>query len=175
MKSRPVVAFVLLASLLLLAGCGQKIGERMMVELAYKGTLPDGTVFDESTKDDPLQFMFGVGMMLPGLESGLLGMRAGERKQVEVKAADAYGERTEAAIQEVPREQMPEDMELEIGSTLTAQTPDGPIYATILELKDTTVILDFNHPLAGKDLVFDITVLSVKRPTVEQVTQYTGQ
>jgi peptidylprolyl isomerase len=167
MKARGLLAGVLAP--FLLVACGLRVADKMVVQITYQGTLADGTVFDASAEGQPTEFMFGVGMMFPALEEGIRGLRAGDKKRIEVKAADAYGERQEAAVQEVPRDRLPEEMDLEVGVALTAQTPEGPIYATVTELREETVILDFNHPLAGKDLAYDVAVVGVRRPTVEEL------
>lgn len=158
----------------LLAGCKPKIADKMMVQIAYKGTLADGSVFDTSEGGEPLEFLYGVGMMIPGLETGLKGLKVGEKKSILVAAADAYGDRDETAIQEVPRDQFPDDMDLEVGMPLSAQTEQGMMYATVTEIREKVVVMDFNHPLAGKDLTFDIEVLKIRRATKEELAQLEG-
>ena len=142
----------------------------MIVKLEYTGTFADGTVFDQSAEGEPLEFMYGAGMMIPGLETELAGLRKGDTKRIEVKAADAYGEHLEDLVQDIPREQIPADMELEVGTSLAA--PDGSMYLTVLEIREESVLMDFNHPMAGKDLIFDIKVVDVHRPSVEEAAKY---
>ncbi len=166
------VAAAALLAMALLSGCEPKIADKMMVQISYKGTLADGTVFDTSEGGEPLEFLYGVGMMIPGLETGLKGLKVGDKKTITVAAADAYGERDEAAIQEVPRDQFPKDMALEVGMPLSAQTEQGMMYATVTEIRDKVVVMDFNHPLAGKALTFDVQILKIRRPTKEELAQF---
>jgi len=160
---------VLLLIAFLATGCTPKIANNTVVQISYTGSLADGTVFDTSEGGEPLEFVFGVGMMIPGLETGLLGLKVGDTKRIEVKAADAYGERDEAAVQEVQLSEFPADMEIEVGRQLTAQTENGQVYATILEIRDKTVMLDFNFPLAGKDLIFEVEVVGIRKATREEL------
>jgi peptidylprolyl isomerase len=164
----PVLAVAVLAAC---SAGGMKVADNTVVQLNYKGTFSDGTVFDSSEGREPLEFLVGSGLIIPGLEQGIMGLRAGEKKRVEVKAADAYGEYDPAARQEVPKDQFPEDMKLEAGMQLFAQTPQGPIPVNIAEIKENTVVVDFNHPLAGKDLIFDVEILQVRKPTAEELGQ----
>jgi peptidylprolyl isomerase len=157
--------------LLLLAGCAAKVADKMVVQFNYKGTLSDGTVFDSSEGGEPVEFVVGVGMMIPGLEEGMRGLKAGDKKTITVKAADAYGERDEAAVQEIPRSEFPEGMALEVGVPMTAQTEQGQMYAVVTELREDTVMVDFNHPMAGKDLTFEVEIVKVRRPTDEERAQ----
>ncbi|MEZ5778235.1 MAG: peptidylprolyl isomerase [Paracoccaceae bacterium] len=132
------------------------------VRIHYRGTLQDGTEFDNSAGRDPLEFQVGSGQIIPGLDKALPGMTAGEQKTVVVPSAEAYGPRHEEARQDVPRGQIPAEIPLEVGTSLQMRTPDGNAVAvTVAELTDDTVTLDANHPLAGKDLNFDIELVSI--------------
>jgi FKBP-type peptidyl-prolyl cis-trans isomerase 2 len=166
-------AFHGLAPLLLvvaLIGCAPAtIADKKVVQITYKGTLADGTVFSESAAGTPLEFMFGVGKMIPGLETGIKGLKAGDKKTVTIKAADAYGERDDAALQEVPKDQFPADAQITVGQVFTIQMGESAIPVTVSAVKATTVIMDFNHPLAGKDLTFDIEVLKIRNATKEEL------
>ena len=132
------------------------------VRIHYTGTLQDGTQFDSSRDREPLEFQVGSGQIIPGLDSALPGMEVGETKTVEVAAEAAYGDVDPSARQDVPREQIPAEIPLEVGTQLQMQTPDGragPVM--VAEVGEKSVTLDANHPLAGKDLKFDIEVVSV--------------
>lgn len=144
------------------------IGENTIVKINYKGTLDDGTVFDSSEGREPLEFIFGMGMIIPGLEKELNGLNVGDKKSIKVVAAEAYGPVMEQAIQEVPKTQFPADMELKEGMQLAAQGPQGVIPVQVKEVKEENVIVDFNHPLAGKDLTFDVDVVEITEATEEE-------
>jgi len=132
------------------------------VRIHYTGTLLDGTVFDSSEGRDPLEFEVGSGMIIPGLDSALPGMAVGDKKLVNVPCADAYGPINPAMQQNVPRDGIPDDIPLDVGTTLQMQTPDGQAMpVTIVNVTEEEVTLDANHPLAGKDLNFDIELVSV--------------
>lgn len=132
------------------------------VRIHYTGTLQDGKVFDSSEGRDPLEFAVGSGQIIPGLDTALPGMEIGEKKRVEVACEDAYGPINPAMRQDIPREGIPDDIPLEPGTQLQMQTPDGQAMpVTVVDSSDATVTLDANHPLAGKDLVFDIEIVSI--------------
>lgn len=146
-----------------------EVSEKKVITIHYKGTLADGTVFDTSEGKEPLEFIYGIGMIIPGLEEGLEGLKEGDKKTVEVPADKAYGKRQEEAMQEVPKSQFPEDIELKEGLQLAAQGPQGTIPVTVLEVGEENVKVDFNHPLAGKDLTFDVEVLGIREATKEEL------
>ena len=126
-------------------------------------------ILDSNTQDAPLEFVMGSGMIIPGLEAGLVGMSEGETKNVAVAAADAYGTYNDEAIQMLPREQF-EGIDLEKGMMLYGQGEDGQTTQVIVaDFNDTDVTIDFNHPLAGKDLVFDVIVSSERPATSDEV------
>lgn len=132
------------------------------VRIHYTGTLLDGSTFDSSEGRDPLQFEVGSGQIIVGLDNALPGMTVGERKKVEVTCVEAYGPINPAMRQSIPREGIPDDIPLDIGTQLQMQTPDGQaLPVTVVEVDDATVTLDANHPLAGQDLIFDIEVVSI--------------
>ena len=132
------------------------------VRIHYTGTLSDGSVFDSSEGRDPLEFEVGSGMIIPGLDVALPGMTVGDKKKVEIDSVDAYGPINPEMQQAVPREGIPADIPLEPGTQLQMQTPDGQAMpVTVLAVTETVVTLDANHPLAGKDLTFDIELVSV--------------
>lgn len=132
------------------------------VRIHYTGTLEDGTRFDTSEGRDPLEFEVGSGQIIPGLDQAIPGMAVGEKKTVAVPAEAAYGDVDPNARQDVSRTQIPAEIPLEPGTQLQMQTPDGrAVPVTVVEVTEEKVILDANHPLAGKDLTFDIELVSV--------------
>jgi peptidylprolyl isomerase len=132
------------------------------VRIHYTGTLADGETFDSSQGRDPLEFTVGSGQIIPGLDAALPGMAVGEKKTVEVPAADAYGAVDPDARQAVPRADIPADIPLDIGTRLQVQTPQGQVMpVTVAEVTESEVILDANHPLAGQDLTFAIELLEI--------------
>jgi len=145
-----------------------------MVQMAYKGTLADGTVFSQSEEGKPLEFMVGAGTLIPALEKGMLGMKVGDKRTIQVKAADAYGDYDKTAVQRVPRAQFPKDIALKVGGQYQFNSPGGPIVVTVTAMDDASVTLDFNHPLAGKDLSFEVTVVKIRAATREELTKAAG-
>ena len=137
-----------------------KSGDKVAIH--YTGTLLDGTTFDSSEGRDPLEFEVGSGQIIPGLDGALPGMAVGEKKVVKVPSTEAYGAVNPEMRPAVPREGIPADIPLEIGTQLQMQTPDGQaLPVTVVDVDEATVTLDANHPLAGKDLQFDIEVVSI--------------
>jgi len=133
------------------------------VHLEYTLTDQAGTVIETNKGKTPLVFTQGSGQIIPGLSKALLGMHEGETKQVTVPPEEAYGQPNPGALREVPRDRVPKDVE--VGSRLVGQTQTGqPIQAIVKEIKEQVVVLDFNHPMAGKTLIFDIKVLTVETP-----------
>lgn len=132
------------------------------VSVHYKGTLSDGTVFDESrTRGKTLSFTVGSGQMIGGFNNAVIGMSAGESKTVSLSSDQAYGPLNPEATQVVPKEAFGEGFEFKLGEMIQGNAPTGPFIAKIQEVKDTEVTLDFNHPLAGKDLKFEIELVSI--------------
>jgi peptidylprolyl isomerase len=132
------------------------------VRIHYTGTLSDGSTFDTSAGRDPLEFTLGSGQIIPGLERAIPGMTVGEKKTVEIPASDAYGDRNPDGIQSVPRDQVPEHIPLDPGTQLQVQTGDGrTLPVTVAEVTEETVVLDANHPLAGKDLTFEVELVEI--------------
>lgn len=132
------------------------------VAIHYTGTLDDGSVFDSSDGRDPLEFEVGSGQIIPGLDSEIPGMRVGDKKTVVIEPEQAYGPVNPDAKQTVPRSDIPAEIPLEVGLTLQAQTSQGQaIPVTVVELSDESVVLDANHPLAGKTLTFAIELVSI--------------
>jgi peptidylprolyl isomerase len=132
------------------------------VRVHYTGTLTDGQTFDSSEGKDPLEFTVGSGQIIPGLDSAVEGMAVGDKKTVEVPVDQAYGQPDPNAQQAVPRTDIPEDIPLDLGTQLQVQTPQGQVMpVTVVEVTDEQVVLDANHPLAGKDLTFAIEVVEI--------------
>jgi len=132
------------------------------VRIHYTGTLNDGSTFDSSEGRDPLEFEVGSGQIIPGLDKELPGMTVGDKKTVNIPAAEAYGEMNPQMQQAIPREQIPADIPLEIGMRLQMQTPQGQVVPVMVAAVDEqTVTLDANHPLAGQDLTFAFEVVSI--------------
>jgi peptidylprolyl isomerase len=132
------------------------------VSIHYTGTLDDGSQFDSSEGRDPLTFQMGEGQIIQGLEAALEGMSVGEKKTVTIPAEQAYGTRHAEAVQEVPRDMIPDHIPLDPGTALQMQTPNGSMMpVTVTAVTDEAVTLDANHPLAGQDLTFAVEVVSV--------------
>ena len=132
------------------------------VRIHYTGTLTDGTVFDSSEGRDPLEFTVGTGQVIKGMDAGMEGMAVGEKKTLNIPCQEAYGPINPAARQSIPREGIPADIPLEIGTQLQMQSPDGQVLpVTVVEVDDESVTLDANHFLAGKDLVFEVELVSI--------------
>lgn len=132
------------------------------VKVHYTGTLSNGQVFDTSEGKEPLEFTLGQGQIIPGFESAVIGMEVEEQKTVNIPSDQAFGQRVPELIQEVPKADLPEEIKPEVGMQLMSQTPDGqqtPLVIT--EVKEETIIVDANHPLAGQDLTFDFTVVAI--------------
>ena len=132
------------------------------VRIHYTGTLGDGTKFDSSIGRDPLEFQIGASQIIPGLEAEVVGMTAGDIKTINIAADNAYGPHHPEGLQQIPRDQLPANLELAEGIQLEAQSEKGErMMLTVVELTDDTVTLDANHPLAGKDLTFDIELIEI--------------
>lgn len=132
------------------------------VSLHYTGTLDDGSEFDSSVGGSPLSFKVGAGQVIPGFDAAVTGMAVGEKKTVTIPADEAYGEHNEDMVQVVPRDQLPDDMPVEEGMQVQAETEDGQLMVlTIVEFDEETVTMDANHPLAGEDLTFALEIVSI--------------
>ena len=132
------------------------------VRIHYTGTLNDGTTFDSSAGRDPLEFVVGSGQIIPGLDKAMPGMEVGEKKTVAIEPEEAYGPVHAEAKQNVPRGEIPDHIPLDLGTQLQVQTPNGQtMQVTVAEVTENEVTLDANHPLAGKDLTFDIELVEI--------------
>lgn len=133
------------------------------VSIHYRGTLQDGTEFDSSEGSDPIRFTIGSGEVIPGFEEAVQGMSAGEKKTTVIDADNAYGERRDELVFRVERSQLPEGVEVEVGDMLQVGFPDGSSAAVqVRELDADSVTLDANHPLAGKELTFELELVSIE-------------
>lgn len=132
------------------------------VRVHYTGKLATGEVFDSSREREPLEIQLGEGKLIPGFEEGLINMAVSETKTIEIPSDKAYGEANPELIQEVPNENLPEDLEPKVGMGLMSKTPEGrEIQLTVREVKDNSIVVDANHPLAGKDLIFEVELLEI--------------
>jgi FKBP-type peptidyl-prolyl cis-trans isomerase SlpA len=131
------------------------------VSVNYTGRLEDGTIFDTSLQEgrEPLTATLGQGQLISGFENGLIGMSVGEKKTIEIEPKDAYGEAKPELTQEVSLEMFPKGVK--VGDMLQGQNENGVVNVVVLEVKENSVIIDLNHPLAGKKLIFDLEVVSV--------------
>jgi len=130
------------------------------VRVAYTGTFADGTQFDSSEGREPLEFTVGAGEVIPGFDQAVLGMTGGESRSVIVAPEDGYGPHLSEMVVEVERSMIPEDERLVVGSILEAQIEDGrQLEVQVIQLTEDAVVLDGNHPLAGKNLYFKISLL----------------
>ncbi len=140
-----------------------KVKDGNTVKVHYKGTLKDGSVFDSSAEREPLEFKLGEGQLIPGFEKAVIGMEEGDKTKVDIPVKDAYGEAREDLVINVPKDQLPDDVEPEVGMQLQVNQPDGqPVPVRVAEISDEELTLDANHPLAGKDLSFEIELVEIK-------------
>ena len=147
-----------------------KISQDSVVTIDYRLHLDDGEVVDESDPGDPLVYLHGHGETVPGLEAALEGKAVGDSLKVKVAPDQGYGDHDPERIEEVPRSEFPDELELKPGSILTATDDDGQeLDFLVKELKGDKVIVDFNHPLAGKTLHFEVTVREVRAATAEEL------
>ena len=132
------------------------------VRIHYTGKLDDGTQFDSSEGRDPLEFDLGSGGVIPGFDSAVDGMAVGENKSVKIESEEAYGPRHEELIQDLPKSELPDDMELSVGLQLQAQNPEGQVMRFMITAVTGDIItVDGNHPLAGQALNFDIELVEI--------------
>lgn len=138
-----------------------KKGDKIKVH--YHGKLDDGSTFDSSEGRDPLAFEVGSGMVIPGFDAGVTGMEKGEKKTIVIPSDEAYGPKLDEMIMEFPKERFPEDMKPEIGMSLNMSNQEGQSFPVVIkEVKEDVVVLDANHPLAGKDLTFDLELVEIE-------------
>jgi peptidylprolyl isomerase len=132
------------------------------VKVHYTGTLDDGSVFDSSEGRDPLEFTLGSGQVIPGFDNGVSGMNIGDKKTIQIPCIEAYGEYRDELVFDITNENIPEGFVPTIGQQVQLGKEDGNfIIATICEIKTDAITLDGNHPLAGKDLTFDVELVAL--------------
>ena len=139
----------------------KKIKNGDTVNVNYTGKLEDGTIFDSSLVEGrtPLKVTLGLNQLIKGFENGLIDMSEGDKKTIEIEPNEAYGEHNPEMIIEIPSTNVPPDVQ--VGQMLQGNSPQGPINVKVLEIKDEFVVLDGNHPLAGKKLIFDLEVVGI--------------
>jgi len=148
------------------------IADKMYVAIDYTLTLESGQEIDKSPEGEPLGFITGTGQIIPGLEKALMGRAAGDSAKLVVEPEDAYGPMKDDLLQEIPQSQFPSDIDIKPGMAFEAQGPNGPFMITVAKInEDETVTVDLNHPMAGKQLHFDVKVLEVREPTAEEIAQ----
>jgi peptidylprolyl isomerase len=140
----------------------KQVKEGDVVKVHYTGKMVNGEQFDSSVGREPLEFTVGAGQMIKGFDAAMPGMSIGEKKTINIAPEDGYGERSEEAIIEFPKENVPADMVLEPGMPLTLSNQAGqPVPVIVVEVKDDIIILDANHFLAGQELIFDIELVEI--------------
>ncbi|MBE0511981.1 FKBP-type peptidyl-prolyl cis-trans isomerase [Candidatus Bathyarchaeota archaeon] len=137
--------------------------ESSKVKILLEGKLEDGTVFGKTEKDKPVEFIVGEGRMLPKIENAVKGMKTGEKKSIKLEPEDAFGPRREDLVMDIPRHAITLDKEPKVGATLLVKSPEGRTFsATIVRVGKETLRIDFNYPLAGKNVIINIELLSVE-------------
>lgn len=145
------------------------VKENNTVKVHYTGKLADGQVFDSSEGKDPIEFTLGQGQLIPGFEKGLIDMKLNEKKTINIPKDEAYGDSREDLIQEVQKSELPEEIKPEVGMGLVSKSQDGrEMNLVIAEVKEESIVVDGNHPLAGKDLIFDLEVVEIKETEIKE-------
>ena len=146
-----------------------QVKENNIVKVNYTGKLSTGQIFDSSEGKEPIEFTLGQGQLIPGFEKGLIDMRLNEKKTITIAKEEAYGEINKDLIQEVKKTELPQDMEPAVGMGLVSKSPDGQeMNLMVVEVKEESIVIDGNHPLAGKDLIFDLEVIEIKETEVTE-------
>ena len=139
------------------------IGPGSEVLMHFSLSLADGTVADSTREGEPLRFVMGDGTLIEGLELVLYGLKKGDRQCLSIEPRDAFGFPDEDNIHTLPRSEFPADMQVEVGMIIGFSTPSGEeVPGAIQEIKDDEIVVDFNHPLAGHEVIFDVEILEVK-------------
>jgi len=148
------------------------ITDKMYVAINYTLTLESGQEIDKSPDGEPLGFIAGTGQIIPGLEKALMGRAAGDNAKLVITPEDAYGPVKKDLFQDIPLSQFPDDVKVTPGMAFEAQGPQGPFMITVSKVNDNdTVTVDLNHPMAGKQLHFDVNVVEVREPTADELAQ----
>lgn len=138
----------------------RQVQEGDTVRIHYTGTLDNGTQFDSSAGQDPIEFTLGNKDVIPGFENGVKGMQVGDQKKIHIPAEEAYGERNDSLVEQVPLQNFPDDLELQVGMQLQAQSPNGENFNVIVTaLNEEAATIDGNHPLAGEALNFELELV----------------
>ncbi len=145
------------------------VSDNKVVSIHYTLTNDSGEVMDQSQEGEPLVYLHGAAGIIPGLEKELSGKAVGENFKATITPDDAYGERNQGMVQQVPRSAFPADIDIEVGMQFNAESPDGPMSVSIAEVKDDTITVDGNHPLAGLTLHFEGSVEGVRDATAEEL------
>ena len=141
-----------------------QVKENSTLKVNYTGKLSDGQIFDTSEGKEPIEFTLGEGRLIPGFEKGLIDMKLNEKKTITIVKEEAYGEVNQDLIQEVKKTELPQDMAPEVGMGLVSKSPDGrEMNLMVVEVKEESIVIDGNHPLAGKDLIFDLEVVEITK------------
>jgi FKBP-type peptidyl-prolyl cis-trans isomerase 2 len=141
----------------------QQVQNGDKIKVHYHGKLRNGETFDSSNGREPLEFTVGGGQVIKGFDEGVKGMKVGDKKTVQIPVGDAYGEKQQEMMIEFPKDQFPADMNPEVGMQLMMSDGSGQQFpVTVAEVKESSVVLDANHPLAGEDLVFDLELVSIE-------------
>lgn len=139
-----------------------KVKDGDTVKVHYTGKLEDGSVFDSSVERDPLEITLGEGKLIPGFEKAVVGLKVGDKTTASIESTDAYGDRREDLELSIERNQLPEDIEPQVGMQLQLNQPNGqPVPVQITKVEEENIMIDANHPLAGKDLTFDIELVDI--------------
>ena len=146
-----------------------QISKNSVVSIDYTLTDAKGEVLDSSSKEHPLQFIYGQGHLIPGLEKALAGKRTGDTLKTNIPAGEAYGVRDESLMQTLPKDNFEDIAELEVGMELEAESEEGVRVITVVGIEEDKVMVDGNHPLAGLDLDFDVKILGVREATSEEL------
>jgi FKBP-type peptidyl-prolyl cis-trans isomerase 2 len=143
----------------------QQVKSGDKVKVHYHGKLTNGETFDSSEGREPLEFEVGKGMVIQGFDDGVTGMTVGEKKTINIPVEEAYGPKNPEMLIEMPKDRFPKDMEIEIGMPLMMSDGSGQNFqVVVMDVKEDSVALDANHPLAGQDLVFDIELVEIVGP-----------
>jgi FKBP-type peptidyl-prolyl cis-trans isomerase 2 len=146
-----------------------QVKENNTIKVNYTGKLSNGQIFDTSEGKEPIEFVLGQGRLIPGFEKGLIDMKLNEKKTIEIAKDQAYGDVNDNLIQEIKRTELPQDMEPKVGMGLVSKSPDGKeINLMVVEVKDESIVIDGNHPLAGHDLIFDVEVVEIKETVITE-------
>ena len=134
-----------------------------VVKVHYTGKLDNGQVFDTSKDREPLEFKIGEGKLIPGFEKGVIGMKLEESKTIKIPFSEAYGDKKQELMIEVQNQQLPEELKPEVGMELVSKSPEGQEQIVkIAEVKEASIVVDANHPLAGQDLTFEIELVDIQ-------------